>query len=209
MNIAATPTPARERGKVAPAKMAHFVVRTNKYQEMVDWYATFFEAEQTHSTPFMTFLAYDEEHHRIGIMHVPNLVERPEDRLVGFDHVLFTYGNLGDLIHTYERLKNAGITPEACQNHGPSTSMYFLDPDRNKIEINVDNYEIGPEMEAWFATGAWNRNTVGVEFDPDELAARYHAGEPEDQLKARNEDLPPADMRKFPITFDGAFHASR
>ncbi len=55
-------------------------------------------------------------------------------------------------------------------------------------------------MEAWFATGAWNRNTVGVEFDPDELAARYHAGDPEDQLKARNEDLPPADMRKFPIT---------
>jgi hypothetical protein len=33
---------------------------------------------------------------------------------------------------------------------------------------------------------------------PDELAARYHADVPEEELSVRVESLPPADMRKFP-----------
>ena len=43
----ALPRPARERGKIAPTKFAHAVMRTSRYSEMVDWYKTVLEAEPT------------------------------------------------------------------------------------------------------------------------------------------------------------------
>jgi hypothetical protein len=37
--------PARERGRLAPIKFAHAVLRTRQFQTMVNWYRTVLEAE--------------------------------------------------------------------------------------------------------------------------------------------------------------------
>jgi hypothetical protein len=47
---------------------------------------------------------------------------RPTDR-PGFHHVAFTFGSMGDLLDNYVRLKDHGIRPFYCVNHGPTTSM--------------------------------------------------------------------------------------
>jgi catechol 2,3-dioxygenase-like lactoylglutathione lyase family enzyme len=119
------------------------------------------------------------------------------DGYAGLHHVAFTYGSLADLVHTYERLKAAGIRPQFCINHGPTTSMYFFDPDKNQVELQVDNAP-GVKFAEYFATGEFTRNPIGVKFDPDELVRRYNVGEPEAQL-LRRPDGPPADVREFPV----------
>ena len=176
--------PRKENGgqrRVAPAKFAHAVLRTNKFAAMVEFYTTVLEAQVVTSNDFIAFLTYDDEHHRIAIAGVPGLVDR-DRRSVGLDHLAYTYANLGDLVFTYERLKNAGIMPVVTINHGPTTSMYYRDPDGNRVELQIDNFDSVEKLKGFFTSGAFKNNPIGVNFDADELARKYHEGVPEAEL---------------------------
>src|SRR3546814_2857729 len=88
----------------------------------------------------IAFITYDEEHHRLAIGYVPDLRDRDQG-VAGVDHFAFAFGSLGDLLANYIRLKNIGILPYWCINHGPTTSLYYRDLDGNQIETQVDRSE--------------------------------------------------------------------
>ncbi len=193
------PKTAKQRGRIAPAKLAHIVRRTNRFDEMVDWYSKVLEAEVVFANEMLAFLTYDEEHHRIAIATVPGLEDRPENT-VGTDHVAFTYGSLADLVHTYTRLRGLGIEPFWAINHGPTTSMYYKDPDANRIELQIDNFPDVAGLNDWMKGGAFEENPIGVNFDPDDLCARFEAGEPAERLLERPplpDGMTPFDMLRF------------
>lgn len=169
---------------VSPQKLAHFVLRTSRFEDLVDWYQTVLGAVPAFKNDFLAFLSYDEEHHRVAILNVPDLEPQPEG-VVGVHHNAFTYGSLTDLLETYERLSGKGILPVFPINHGPTTSLYYADPDGNQIELQVDNYPTIEEATAFFYSEAFAENPIGVEFDPNELLRRLRAGEPEEDLKRR------------------------
>ncbi len=182
---ASMPKSAKERGKVAPAKLAHVVLKTppERVGLMLDWYKTVLEAEAMFETDFFGFVTYDDEHHRVAVLGLPG-TEAHVDGLAGMHHMAFTYANLGDLAHTHGRLKGEGITPEYCINHGPTTSMYYFDPDKNMVELQVDNVPVEKFAE-YFDNGEFTENPIGVKFDPEELFARLAAGEAEEALLPR------------------------
>lgn len=169
---------------ISPERLAHFVLRTSRFEELVDWYQTVLGATPAFKNDLLAFLSYDEEHHRVAILAVPDLQPSPEG-VAGVHHNAFTYATLGDLMQTYERLRDIGIKPVFPINHGPTTSLYYADPDGNQIELQVDNYDTIEEATAFFYSDAFAVNPIGVEFDPDELLKRWRAGEPEDDLKRR------------------------
>lgn len=196
--VAKMPKTAKERGKVAPAKLAHVVLRTppERTKMVLDWYKVVLEGEAMFETDAFGFVTYDDEHHRVAVLGFPGLKEHVDGH-AGMHHMAFTYANLGDLVHTYERLRDEhDIKPEFCINHGPTTSMYYFDPDKNQVELQVDNV---PEEQfaEYFDNGEFTANPIGIKFDPDELAARYKAGEPEEQLLQRPDGTPP-DLSEFP-----------
>ena len=168
--------------KIVPSKFAHAVLRTNKFQQMIDWYRTVLQAEIVFENEMLAFMTYDDEHHRIAIVGFPGLNDRAPHS-VGLDHLAYTYASLGDLVATYERLKAAGITPVVPINHGLTTSMYYRDPDGNKVELQIDNFDSIEELKGFFRGNSFAKNPIGVSFDPDELARKYHAGVPEAELK--------------------------
>ncbi len=178
------PKTAAVRGKTAPVKLAHIVLRTKRYEDMVRWYQTVLEAEVMVGAPMATFLTYDEEHHRIAIVNRPDLTER-EENAVGMDHCAFTYATLDDLFFTYERLRDAGITPYWCVNHGPTLSMYYRDPDGNQIELQIDVFDTNEGVNEWLAQSDFASNPIGVKFDPDDLIERHRGGEAHATLLAR------------------------
>ena len=190
---------ARDRGVVKPRQLAHVVRRTSRFEELGRWYCTVLGAEVVHSDGMLAFLTYDEEHHRIAIAGIPGLPDQPP-MAAGTDHIAFTYGDLGDLLHTFRRLKAAGIEPFWCINHGPTTSLYYKDPDGSRVELQVDNLPTAEAIDGWMRTGEFAANPIGVVFDPEELVARYEAGEPIETLTARP-PLPagatPFDMLRF------------
>jgi catechol-2,3-dioxygenase len=171
---------------VTPIRFAHVVFRTPQFEAMKQWYQTVLGAHVVHANPMLAFLTYDEEHHRIALINVPSASAPPEGS-AGIEHVAYTYATLGDLLGTYERLKGAGITPYWTINHGPTTSMYYRDPDGNQIELQVDNFPTVEELNAWFRSGAFARNPIGVDFDADELVRQFEAGVPIERLVQRGD----------------------
>jgi catechol-2,3-dioxygenase len=141
---------------------------------MQRWYQTVLNARVIFETPGIVFLSYDEEHHRIAIARSPNL-DTPERAVVGLGHIAFTYADLDDLLQTYARLKSEGIDPFVSVNHGPTTSIYYRDPDGNRIELQIDNFA---EMEdaTQLMRETFSINPIGVDFDPDEAYRALLAG---------------------------------
>ena len=188
-----------ERRVAKPCKLAHVVRRTSRFEELVRWYCTVLGAEVVHGDDMLAFLTYDDEHHRVAIASIPGLEEQPA-MAAGTDHIAFTYADLGDLFHTYRRLKVIGIEPYWCINHGPTTSMYYKDPDGSRVELQVDNMPSIVAIEAWMKSGDFAKNPIGVVFDPEALLARYEAGEALETLTARPplpEGAGPFDMLRF------------
>jgi catechol-2,3-dioxygenase len=173
---------ARQRGKLAPLKLEHAVLRTTRLQAMVEWYTTVLQAEVAFRNAFIAFLWYDEQNHRIAIVARPGTVERPPNS-AGLDHLAFTYADLGELVATYERLRRDGIVPLRAINHGSSTSMYYSDPDGNQIELKIDNFDSVEAQHAWMRTKEFADNPIGIPFDPDDLAEKFRSSIPVEELK--------------------------
>ncbi len=191
------PKTAKARGKVAPKKLAHIVLRTlpERVEMILDWYKMVLEAEAMYQVDGLGFVTYDDEHHRVAVLGLPGIKEHIDGH-AGLHHVAFTYDNLGDLAHTYNRLKGESIMPEYSINHGPTTSMYYFDPDKNMVELQVDNV---PEEKfaEYFENGEFTANPIGVKFDPEELFGRLAAGEAEESLLPRPPG-DPAPLEEFP-----------
>lgn len=178
---------------LSPKKLAHVVLRTTNFSKMVQFYKDFLGATGEFENDRAAFLAYDEEHHRIGIIAFDN-IEAPATPAPGLEHIAFTFDSLDDLATAYEQRKAYDIRPVWCVNHGPTTSMYYLDPDGNRLESQVDNFDSNEEATAFVRSEAFSKNPVGADFDPEELVRRIKSGEHHDSIKKRAEVGP----REFP-----------
>ena len=166
----------REEGMASPKKLSHIVLQTNRRREMIDWYCTVLGAEILYEAERISFISYDDEHHRVAFLDPGPLTERQPDA-AGLNHVAFTFGGRDDLIDNYVRLKEAGIRPHRCVNHGVTTSMYYHDPDHNQVELLVDNFATAAEGQAYMrGRSATDKNPVGVVYEPEELMTRVRAG---------------------------------
>jgi len=170
-----------------PVKFAHVVYSTRRFDEMIAWYKNVFEAEVVHQNPALAFMTYDDEHHRFAFANLDILkpqvgsVARGE---IGVNHVAYTYKNLGDLLETYARLKEAGITPYWPVHHGVTLSLYYKDPDGNRMEFQVDCFDTVQQANEYMLSDTFAANPVGVEIDPEALLARYRSGVPLESLIA-------------------------
>lgn len=173
MKTARIPEPlARE---VRPSRFSHMVVKTRQFPEMVAFYKTVLSAQPMFETDQVCFLTYDEEHHRIMIGNAPNAEPR-DPAAVGVVHWAYAFDDFEQLANAYRRLRSEGILPKSCINHGFTTSLYYADPDGNEVELAVDNFDDPKSMNDWFATGAFDRNFVGVPFDPEEFVEQQSKG---------------------------------
>ena len=159
----------------SPIKFAHIVLKTTRYREMLDWWTDFLEADVRHGNDFISFLSYDDEHHRLAIVQMPHLQPR-DNSTVGVEHFAFTYAGLDDLFSHYERLKAKGVMPYWMINHGMNFSAYYRDPDGNQVEAQIDCMSIEDSI-AFMASDVFAANPIGIDVDFETLIARRRAGE--------------------------------
>src|SRR5262252_8870893 len=177
MNDVTLKTRQLPQAAISPAKFAHFVLRTGQFDKMAEWYQTVLGARIVFHDERLCFLSYDDEHHRLALINIPGLPVRNPDA-VGTDHVAYSYNNLGELLSTYRRLRTHGILPHWPINHGVTTSMYYRDPDDNRVELQIDNFPTTEELQGYFQSAAFAANPVGVTYDPEQLVRDYEAGVP-------------------------------
>lgn len=167
----------------APMKLAHVVLKSGQKDVLAAWYVTVLSARVQHSDERLTFLTYDDEHHRVAIAQMPGGGEPAPPTNAGLSHFAFTHSDLTTLLTSFEELRSKGIEPVWTVNHGPTASIYYLDPDRNMIEFQVDLFEPDACNE-YMRSARFTDNPIGVKFDPAEFLARLRSGTSEDELMA-------------------------
>ena len=170
------------KSDVRPIGFVHLVFKTSRFPAMAEFYKVFLNAWEVMSSEGGAFITYDDEHHRVAIANIDGLPDLDRST-AGIDHFAYAYASLGDLLANYVRLKALGIYPYWSINHGPTTSLYYRDPDGNQIETQTDNFATREELVGFFDTDEFRANSLGVQFDPDRLLELFTQGVPEEQLK--------------------------
>lgn len=147
-------------------------------QRMIDWYGIVVGAEVSFQYPYGAWLHNDPANHRIALLAFPQFVDDPDRELkVGLQHVAFEFERFDDLMDSYARLRDVGITPFMCFDHGMTTSIYYHDPDANDVELQVDNFGDWAASLRWMRESPdFHENPLGVFFDPERLLAARAEG---------------------------------
>jgi catechol-2,3-dioxygenase len=156
----------------------HFNLKTTRLGEMIDFYRSLVGAEVIFQFEGGAWLSNDEANHRIALLAFPNFVEDPErDTRTGMHHSAFEYASFKELNGSYLRLKEAGITPALCLDHGMTLSYYYADPDGNHVELQVDCFGDWQKSKEWMRTSdQFKANPIGVFVDPERIASDHAGG---------------------------------
>jgi catechol-2,3-dioxygenase len=158
----------------------HVNLKTTRLKEMIDWYGRVVGMEVQHRAPVGAWLTNDDANHRLALIAVPGLKDDPSKAShTGIHHTAFEYGSMPELLDSFDRLRGLGIEPQACLDHGLTTSLYYADPDRNLVELQADNFGDWAKSSHWMRTSQeFAANPIGVAFDPAKVFDAYRAGRP-------------------------------
>jgi len=95
--------------------MTHVVLQTIKLEELRDWYCAVLKGHVVYEGNGLSFVTFDEEHHRVAFTSPPETLEPKSRAAAGLHHVAYTFEALDDLLDRYTDLKSHGIDP-----HRPS-----------------------------------------------------------------------------------------
>jgi catechol 2,3-dioxygenase len=156
----------------------HVNLKTTRLQEMIDWYATVVGLTSIFQFPGGAWLTNDDANHRLALLTSSKMSD-DADKLVhtGIHHIAFEYATIDDLFSSYTRLKERGITPHMALDHGMTLSFYYVDPDGNSVELQVDNFGDWAQSKEWMRTSPdFAADPIGQFVDPDQLVAIRKAG---------------------------------
>lgn len=171
---------------ISPDALAHVVLRTSQLPTMLDFYTTFLGGKVAFSNGMLAFMTYDHEHHRIAFIGIPGTAPKVPTSC-GLEHIAFTFPDLTALALSYRQRRARGIDPVWCVNHGPTTSIYYKDPDGNMLETQVDNFDTAEETSAFLMSPEFSENPIGTDFDPERLVERLKRGDDDREMKKRVE----------------------
>ncbi len=163
---------------VTHPRFHHLNLKTTRLQEMIDWYSVVVGADVIHQDEVGAWLSNDTANHRIALLAFPNFTDDPDKEThTGLHHSAFEYADFGDLDASYLRLKEAGIEPDFCLDHGMTFSYYYADPDGNRVELQVDNFGDWSKSTEWMRTSEeFKANPIGQFVDPDRVASDHADG---------------------------------
>jgi catechol-2,3-dioxygenase len=152
-------------------KFAHVVFQTSQLAAMRDWYCTLLDAHVVHEGGGLCFITFDDEHHRIAFISPPAQLGEKSPRAAGMHHVAYTHESLDALLDRFTELEKKGISPQVPIQHGVTTSLYYQDPDRNWVEMQVDNFSTPSAATDYMEGPEYGADNVGVGFDPELMRA--------------------------------------
>ena len=170
-----------------PPRLHHATFMTMDVDAMVHFYELVCGLQPVYYADHAAWLTNDEANHRIALLRLPGTlppVDKPHR--AGLHHTAFEYGTFDQWLDNYIRLRDLGITPDICLDHGMTMSMYYSDPDGNGVEIQVDNFrDWGLSKEWMWASQEFAADQIGAPFDPEQLVAARESGLSPDDIHER------------------------
>lgn len=170
-----------------PPKLHHATFMTLDVDAMVRWYELVCGLTPVYYAEHAAWLTNDEANHRIALLRLPGTkppVDKPHT--AGLHHTAFEYATFDLWIDNYARLRDNGILPSVCLHHGMTMSMYYIDPDGNGVEIQVDAWGDWLVSKEWmWASQEFSEDQMGPQFDPEKLLVARAEGLTFDQIQKR------------------------
>lgn len=173
-----------ELGDLPALRIGEIVLRTNRYEAMKRWYRAVLEvdphyehipvdngqphvAEAWASQIRLCFfrLVLDHPYQQVVALFEVTGTGDATSEAAGLHHMQLRDQSAATFARRCARLQTVNIEPFRAMNHGPTTSCYYRDPDRNVVEIAVANYQ---DVEQFLAAGQseeFRRNPSGRPLD--------------------------------------------
>jgi catechol 2,3-dioxygenase len=167
-----------ETSAVIHPKFHHVNLKTTRLHEMIGWYGRLVGAEPLFQDTHGAWLSNDAANHRIALLAFPGFVDDPDkDMRTGMHHSAFEYDAFEELNASYLRLREEGIEPAMCIDHGMTLSYYYQDPDGNFVELQCDAFGDWAQSSDYVRTSdVFHANPIGVFVDPAKVAEATASG---------------------------------
>jgi catechol-2,3-dioxygenase len=116
-------------------KVGHVVLNVRDLNTSLAFYTAALSMELvTHNTERqMAFLSFGTQHHDIALCQAPASADRGT---LGLNHLAMQIeGGIEELRQLYGKLLQAGAQIDRTTEHSTTLSVYFFDPDGNRLEI--------------------------------------------------------------------------
>jgi catechol-2,3-dioxygenase len=135
---------------------------------MIGWYEFVLGVKVNYRDKSAAWTTNDAANHRVAFLAVPGLSDDPQKvQHNGMHHLAFEYGSFADLMESYDRMRQGGVEPAFCLDHGLTISLYYRDPEGNFVELQSDNFGDWAASTEFMRTSAdFAANPIGTFFDP-------------------------------------------
>jgi catechol 2,3-dioxygenase len=150
----------QEATMIQARRLGHVVLKVRDAAASRDFYTRALGLKVAHEDlqRGAVFLSFGREHHDLALFQLAT-GSPPDATQPGLHHVAWQLGSFDELKAAYQELRALGMTVESTAEHNVTRSIYFPDPDGNRVELYCDMVENGFET----------MRTVGPRRDPLDL----------------------------------------
>ncbi len=144
-------------------KVGHVVLSVKDVEASMKFYAEALGMDvMLHRDGSAAFLSFGTQHHDIALFKAP---EDAEMGKLGLNHIAFQIeGGETELRQLYGRILQHGAQIDYTTDHGMTRSVYFFDPDGNRLEIFAEAME--PEAGREYMRAGVNLNNRDYKPEP-------------------------------------------
>jgi catechol-2,3-dioxygenase len=141
-------------------KLGHVVLKVRDAQKSKEFYTRALGLKVAYENRDWgaVFLSFGEQHHDLALFQLAT-GEAPEATQPGLHHMAWQLGSFAELQAAHRELGELGIRVESTIEHNVTRSIYFPDPDGNRVELYCDMVEHGFEA----------MQTLGPRRDPIDI----------------------------------------
>ena len=131
---------------IAARKLGHIVLKVRDARASRDFYTRTLGLKVAHEDleRGAVFLSFGEQHHDLALFQLAT-GEAPAAAQPGLHHSAWQLGSFEELQAAFRELGALGIPVESTIEHNVTRSVYFHDPDGNRVELYCDMVEHGFE----------------------------------------------------------------
>jgi catechol 2,3-dioxygenase len=126
---------------VQPKRIGHLVLNVRDVAVSEKFYTQLLGFEISLKNARGTFLTCGKIHHDLALFQAPDDAPPVQPGQLGMNHFAVQIEDLDELKAIYQRLKDQGVPIDRTVDHGMTASVYFFDPDGNRVEFFCNTCE--------------------------------------------------------------------